>query len=239
MNDAHRFTSPSRRHLLRTLAAAGLLTSGEILGLIRSALAAGINPVPPGLHKLKGTVTLDGTPAREGQRVRPGDSVVTAPGAEALYVIGQDAFLQRENTTVQFGETAADFMRVLTGGLLSVFGKGQRRIQVGTATIGIRGTACYIEEGKVGASEGMATKPRTYFCLCYGEAEIVPTVAPQQREVIHTAHHDHPLYIYDDPRMATAMVKAPVINHTDAELTMLENLVGRWPPFYGKSYAGY
>ena len=24
---------------------------------------------------------------------------------------------------------------------------------------------------------------------------------------------------------------APVVNHTDAELTMLENLVGRWPPF--------
>jgi hypothetical protein len=28
-----------------------------------------------------------------------------------------------------------------------------------------------------------------------------------------------------------AIVVAPVINHTDAELTMLENLVGRWPPF--------
>jgi hypothetical protein len=27
------------------------------------------------------------------------------------------------------------------------------------------------------------------------------------------------------------MTKAEVINHTDAELTMLENSVGRWPPF--------
>ena len=222
----------SRRHLLGALAAAGLLTSVERLGLIRAALAAGANPVPPGLHRLKGVVTLNGTPAREGQLVKPGDTVVTAPGAEALYVIGQDAFLQREGTTVRFGETAADFMRVLTGRLLSVFGKGPKRIQVATATIGIRGTACYIEEpsGKVGAGD---TPLPTYFCLCYGEAEIVPTAAPQQREVVATTHHDHPLYIHGDPRMATSMVPAKVINHTDAELVMLENLVGRRPPFSG------
>jgi hypothetical protein len=29
------------------------------------------------------------------------------------------------------------------------------------------------------------------------------------------------------------MAPATVINHTDAELTMLENSVGRWPPFSG------
>jgi hypothetical protein len=27
------------------------------------------------------------------------------------------------------------------------------------------------------------------------------------------------------------MMKAPVVNHTDAELAMLESLVGRSPPF--------
>jgi len=30
-----------------------------------------------------------------------------------------------------------------------------------------------------------------------------------------------------------------VINHTDTELELLENLVGRWPPFYGKVATGY
>jgi hypothetical protein len=54
-----------------------------------------------------------------------------------------------------------------------------------------------------------------------------------------TTHHDHPLYIHDNMKMPTMMVSAPVINHTDAELVMLENLVGRWPPFYGKVDTGY
>jgi hypothetical protein len=233
--------SPARRHLLATLAAMGLLTAGERLGLVRAALANGANPVPPGLHKLKGAVTVNGQPAREGLLLRPGDTVVTAAGAEALYVIGQDAFLQRESSTVRFGADMADFMRVVAGKILSVFGKGERKIMISTATIGIRGTACYIEEGVPQQVAG-ATPSRspTYFCLCYGEAKVVPTAAPQQWETVITTHHDHPLYLYDDARMPSMMVNAPVINHTDAELVMLENLVGRWPPFYGatsKSYA--
>ena len=32
---------------------------------------------------------------------------------------------------------------------------------------------------------------------------------------------------------------AKLINHTDDELVMLENLVGRWPPFYGQSGLRY
>jgi hypothetical protein len=229
--------SPARRHLLATLAAMGLLTAGERLGLIRAALASGANPVPPGLHKLKGAVTVNGQPAREGLLLRPGDTVATGAAAEALYVIGQDAFLQRESTTVRFGADMADFMRVLSGKILSVFGRGERKISVSTATIGIRGTACYIEEGVPQKVAG--AKAPTYFCLCYGEARVVPTAAPQQWETVITSHHDHPLYLYDDKQMPSMMVTAPVINHTDAELVILENLVGRWPPFYGKVDTGY
>jgi len=273
--------NPPRRHLLKSLAAAGLLTGIERLGLIRAALAAGANPVPPGLHRLRGAVTLNGQPAREGQLVRPGDTVATGPGAEALYVIGEDAFLQRESSTVRFGADMANFMRVVSGKILSVFGRGQRNITVATATIGIRGTACYIEQPGAGEKVGDAgarsrgpacgdatveadaataisksdvahpargrsaptawgplhcerspggTAP-TYFCLCYGEARVTPTAAPQLGETVITTHHDHPLWIHDDMKMPTMMVSAEVINHTDAELTMLENLVGRRPPF--------
>lgn len=220
-----------RRHLLKSLAAAGLLTGIERLGLIRATLAAGANPVPPGLHRLKGAVTLNGQPAREGQLVRPGDTVATGPGAEALYVIGEDAFLQRESSTVRFGADMANFMRVVSGKILSVFGKGQRNITVATATIGIRGTACYIEQPGAGEKVGAGGTAPTYFCLCYGEARVTPTAAPQLGETVITTHHDHPLWIHDDMKMPTMMVSAEVINHTDAELTMLENLVGRRPPF--------
>lgn len=219
----------TRRTFLRNMAAAG----GAGL-LWQRALAAGNNPVPPGFQRLAGQVTLNGQPAREGQLVRPGDRIATGPGAEAIYVVGQDAFLQRENTRVNFGDTAsAAFLRVVTGKLMSVFGRGDKRIQLSTATIGIRGTGCYIEEPAEGSRDP------SYFCLCYGVADVVPEAAPAKAERIVTSHHDHPVYIHADPAMPTMMVTAPVRNHYDAELVMLENLVGRWPPFHGKTGAKY
>jgi len=114
-------------------------------------------------------------------------------------------------------------MRVVTGAILSVFGKGNKKLVVPTATIGIRGTGCYIE----------ASEHQTYFCLCYGSAEVTPGANPAAAEFIETSYHDHPIVINDDPS-TPAMQPATVINHTDIELTMLENLVGRWPPFYGR-----
>lgn len=214
-----------RRKLLGFLVAAAALGPAGISGLIREALAAGATPVAPGLHRLRGTVAVNGQPAREGQLIRPGDTIVTGPGSEAIYVIGQDAFLQREKSTVSFaGEAAASVMRVIAGGLLSVFGKGERKVVVPTATIGIRGTACYIE----------ATDRSVYFCLCYGTAEVAPKAEPGRLERIVTEYHDRPMMINDDPSLPT-MWTAAVVNHSDAELTLLENLVGRWPPFYGKS----
>lgn len=227
----------ARRQALHLLAAAGAIGALESLGpagisgLIQNALAEGTKPVAPGLHKIKGTVTVNGTPAREGMLLRAGDSIVTGPGSEAIYVIGQDAYLQRERSSVAFAaDAAAGVMRVITGGILSVFGKGQKRLEIPNATIGIRGTGCYIEtQGSV-----------TYFCLCYGEADIVPSAAPTRAERIETRHHDRPMLIHGDAGMPTMMAPAAVINHTDRELVLLENLVGRWPPFYGKSGAiGY
>lgn len=212
-----------RRDILRLLALAG---AAGPLGLVRQALAAGT--VTPGMRKLRGHVTINGMAATEGHPVNLGDTVATAPDSEAVYVIGQDAFLQRDASVVRFGaDVTANFLRVVSGRILSVFGrvdiKDTKRIAVSTATIGIRGTACYIEE----------EAHRTYFCLCYGEAEVTPTVAPAQQEIIRTRHHDHPIYINTDRTMPTSMVPALVINHTDAELTLLEALVGRVPPFQG------
>jgi len=223
-----------RRRLLKALAAAGLLGPAGISGLVSSALAKGNAPVAPGLHKLRGKVTVNSKPAQEGQLVGPGDTIATGPGSEAIYVIGQDAFLQRESTTVNFGaDSALNLMRVVTGKLLSVFGKSARTIQTSTATIGIRGTGCYIED------EGTGAKARTYFCLCYGSVELTPSAAPQERESYSTTHHDKPMYVHNDMKMPKMMVPATVINHSDDELKLLEALVGRWPPFYGQGGPKY
>jgi hypothetical protein len=230
-----------RRQLLQRLSAAGLLASGGVMGFLQRALAADLIPVPSGLHKFKGKVTINGRPARKGQSIRPGDTVVTSANGEATYVIGQDAFLQRGGSTISFGKTLADFMRVVNGRILSVFGKGEREIRFATATIGIRGTACYIETGDIQRKLGTdgTAHERAYFCLCYGAAQVTPTAVPAQQETIQTSHHDHPLYIDNDMGMPSMMVRAPVINHTDAELILLENLVGRWPPFYGTDVEPY
>ena len=214
-----------RRRFLKAMAAAGVLGPAGIAGLIQDALANGKAPVAPGIHKLRGEVTVNGKPAREGQLVVPGDSIATGRGGEVVYVIGQDAFLQRENSVVSFGaDVVKGLMRVVTGKILSVFGQGARTIQVSTATLGIRGTACYIED------EGEGNRARTYFCLCYGSVELTPNAAPQARETYSTKHHDRPLYLYNDPSMPKAMVPAGVENHGDDELDMLEALVGRWRP---------
>ncbi|MDD5029215.1 MAG: hypothetical protein PHH58_06920 [Rhodoferax sp.] len=222
-----------RRRWLKVLAAAGVFGPAGIAGVVSQALAMGKAPVAPGIHTLRGDVTVNGKPARPGQLIGPGDTVVTGADSQTIYVVGQDAFLQRDKTTLVFGTDAVkSFFRVVTGRVLSVFGKSQdqRILQASTASIGIRGTGCYIED------EGRGATARTYFCLCYGSVELTPMAAPQERESYSTSHHDHPLYIYNDMKMPKMMVPAGVINHTDDELTMLEGLVGRWPPFMGKSF---
>ena len=223
-----------RRRLLKALAAAGLLGPAGISGLIRDALAKGDAPIQPGLHKVRGEVIVNRRLATEGQLIKPGDTVVTGANSEAIYVIGQDAFMQRELTTVNFGaEAAKNLMRVVSGKILSVFGKGAKTIQVATATIGIRGTGCYIEE------ENHGVTARTYFCLCYGEVDLTPTASPRERESYSTVHHDKPMYIHNDMKMAKMMVPAGVINHSDDELKLLEALVGRTPPSWGSDGKKY
>lgn len=210
----------SRRQWLKQVGAAGLLGSVGLSSLIREALASGSKPILSGVHKLTGNVSINGKPASVGMVVGSGDTIVTGPGSEAIYVINQDAFLQRESSSVSFSGLTTDVMRVLTGKILSVFGKGQKKLQTATATIGIRGTGCYIE----------SDEKRVYFCLCYGTADVVPEADPSHVERFETKHHDHPVYLHHDSSMPM-MVDASVINHTDAELVLLESLVARWPPF--------
>ncbi|MBP7080827.1 MAG: hypothetical protein KBA96_06925 [Rhodocyclaceae bacterium] len=240
----------ARRQFLQRLAATSVIGAGGISLLIQNALANGKDPLASGMHKITGDVRVNGVAAKEGMLLKNGDTIETGAKSQAIYVIGKDAFFQRDNTTVNFASgAAADVMRVLTGKILSVFGKGQRTIQTSTATIGIRGTGCYIEDEPalprskpVGAGD-TPLKPtkssRTYFCLCYGTVELTPTAMPQQKETYSTKHHDHPLYIHDDPTMATCMVAAPVSNHSDIELALLESLVGRQPPFPSEYWRTY
>ena len=211
-----------RRQLLKGIAT---LTIAEQLGFLRAAWALGDKLPPPGIFRLKGEVRINGKLAREGTPVQAGDVITTGAQSEAIYVIGKDAYLQRDRSTVSLsGDALKGGLRVITGKLLAVFGKGEKRIETSTATIGIRGTGCYIE----------AEENKVYFCLCYGTADIASSKAPDKIETINTEHHEHPVILHAN---GSQMEAADMINHTDSELILLESLLGRVPPFYGK--AGY
>jgi hypothetical protein len=62
--------------------------------------------------------------------------------------------------------------------------------------------------------------------------ELQASNMPEAREAVKATHHDAPRYIHAHGEMPIKMIEsAPVVNHTDAELIMLEALVGRKPPF--------
>ncbi len=114
-------------------------------------------------------------------------------------------------------------MRILSGKILSVFGRREKphTITTTTATIGIRGTGIYLE----------SEADRSYVCTCYGQTRIVARAdANVSRDVI-SRHHDRPLYVLPSAGNGELIVPAPFINHTDSELALIEELVGRTTPF--------
>ena len=48
-----------------------------------------------------------------------------------------------------------------------------------------------------------------------------------------TKHHDRPLYVLPASVSKKLILPAPIINHSDTELALIEELVGRTPPFSG------
>jgi hypothetical protein len=204
----------ARRRALLALAAAIGLPAAFRLALAQSSAKQGVRTV-------QGDMRINGKPAETGTLVRPGDTIVLANGALATFVVGQDAFLMRGNSRAELigSGLLVSAVQLVTGKLLGVFGSGgERRLVTSTASIGIRGTGAYVE----------AEPKRTYFCLCYGTAEVAATMGGA-RESYSTRHHESPRYIYGDGRKRP-IVPASVANHTDSELILLESLVGRSPP---------
>jgi hypothetical protein len=202
-----------RRDWITALGALG------VSSMISEALAKG--DVPPGVARLDGSATVNGRDAKVGTAVKLGDRVATSKSSQAVIVVGSDAFLLRSNTTieVQGSQGILSSMLVATGQVLSVFSKKPVAIKAATASIGIRGTGAYIE----------IHPDHVYFCLCYGEALVEGPGMASAREV-KTTHHESPLRLRDDGGIMK-VEPGPFQNHSDAELVMLESLVGREPPF--------
>jgi hypothetical protein len=174
-------------------------------------------------HRIEGEVSINGKPADGRAEIHALDLVVTGANGGAILIMGKDALLIRANSEVEIlgkpKTVVLTGLRMLTGALLAVFGKGERQLLTATATAGIRGTGVYME----------SSPELTYFCTCYGEVELVDQHRLEKRLVVSGYHT--PNYVHATMRDGAMMHKADFINHTDEELVMLEGLVGRKPPF--------
>ncbi len=231
MNRFDKIDDPRRRLLIDALTL-GLISAGFPVGTAVAQGVFGSRPakLPPGqsIYRIAGTASVNGTAATLGTQVRPGDTVETGKDSEMVFVVGGHSMIVRSETRLvlegekkESGSLLLSAMRLLTGKLLSVSRNTQMRVITTTATIGIRGTGWYAE----------SDPEQTYFCTCYGIADIAASSDPASKETVEAKHHDRPLYILGKSASGRGIRNAPFINHTDQELMLIETLVGRTPPF--------
>lgn len=238
MKSGHPADDPRRNFLIRALAMGAYGVSGST-AVSRSVWAQALGkvpgPLPEGrsIYRLRGDVRVNNSPATLESLIKPGDRVTTGSASQAVFVVQSNAFILRSNSQLEL-EPAEDStvlrgLRMFAGALLSVFGRRRPpRINTPVATIGIRGTGVYVE----------SEEDRSYICTCYGETELQSATDPSSRETLRTEHHDAPRYILASGNSGELIVPAPFKNHTDEELTLIEALVGREPPFgvFGGGY---
>ncbi|CAB5131467.1 hypothetical protein D3OALGB2SA_3660 [Olavius algarvensis associated proteobacterium Delta 3] len=226
---------PARRFFLTTFLAGSTWGLLGFPGLVTRLLAMGARDFPQGVQKLQGNVFINGRPAALGDLVGENDVVTTGPDAMVVFVIGQGVYLLRDNSRFELNHASAggtetgitDLIRLYKGKMLGVFSRKQRKqIFTSTAVLGIRGSGAYVE----------SEVSRSYVCLCYGRAKLTANAEPAIIKKLSTHHHEAPRFIYSSGEKLIR--PAPVFNHTDAELIMLEALVGRKPPFVRQGGGG-
>ncbi len=202
----------------------GLAAAASVLGSAPSIL-----PSNKSIFRLAGTVTVNGIAATMETRIFAGDTVQTGKDGEIVFVVGGTSMILRADSNVVLDPAPKEStsslisgLRLLTGKLLSVHGKGQPvRMSTMVATIGIRGTGVYME----------SDPEQSYICTCYGVTDISAVNDNESKETVSATHHDRPLYILAKAQPGNSIRRAPFINHTDQELMLIESLVGRTPPF--------
>jgi hypothetical protein len=171
--------------------------------------------------ELRGDVLLNGQRLRPEQTIQTGDRIDTGPDAHLVFVVGTAAMQVRQNSRmlVERGNTinTVAVLRLLTGAVVSVFGRGtSRQIVTPTLTAGIRGTGVYAE---VFADQGN----RSYFCNCYG---VVDMAAGGNRAESRSDYHQS-FWGEVEPRNGRFLTPAKAINHTDEEVEQLAQLIGQ------------
>ncbi len=171
--------------------------------------------------QLTGDATINGNRLSPQQTIQTGDDIQTGPGSNLVFVIGNSSFQVRQNSrlSVERGSTlnAVSVLRLLTGAVGSVWGKGvNRSIVMPTLTAGIRGTGVYAE---IFADRGN----RNYFCNCYGTVD----VGAGTEKVVSEAQYHQAFWADANPQNGRSLSPAGAINHSDEELEFLAGLINQ------------
>jgi hypothetical protein len=182
-------------------------------------LPAAIAQQRSNIVQLTGDATLNGMRLNPQQAIQTGDEIQTGPGSNLIFVIGNASFQVRQNSrlAVERGNTlnAVSLLRLLTGAVASVWGKGvNRSIVMPTLTAGIRGTGVYAE---IFADQG----DRNYFCNCYGTVDMD---AGNEKQVSQADYHQA-FWADATPRDGKFLSPARALNHSDEELEFLAGLI--------------
>jgi hypothetical protein len=172
---------------------------------------------------LRGDAFVNGQKLRQDQFVQTGDQIETGPDSQLVFVMGNSAFMVRQNSrfTVERGDTlfAVSVLRLLTGAIVSVWKKGNyRMVTTPTLTAGIRGTGVYTE---------VAPDGRSYFCNCYGTVAL----SSGRDNMLSQSDYHQSFWAEVEPKEGRWITPAGAINHTDEEVEMVAALAGqptRW-----------
>ncbi|MBI2768067.1 MAG: iron dicitrate transport regulator FecR [Burkholderiales bacterium] len=171
--------------------------------------------------EMQGDAMVNGERLVPARTLQTGDQIETGPGSSLVFVIGNTSFQVRQNSrmAVERGPTlnAVSVLRMLTGAVASVWGKGSsRQIITPTLTAGIRGTGVYTE---VLPQQNF----RSYFCNCYGTVDM----AASGDKVVSVAEYHQSFWGEAEPKNGKMLTPAKAINHTDEELEFLARLVNQ------------
>lgn len=219
---------PARRARLMQMLCCGALGLAPNSLLQAGMLAVAAKKLETGrsIYRLRGTVWVNGQRANQNTRILAGDTVRTGKRSRLVFAVGGDSFLLRSDSEMELSgvEFFISNLRLLTGRLLSVFAKRNNGQTLGmsasTATIGIRGSGVYME----------VEPDLTYLCTCYGQVALSASDNPDDSELITSNNHDEPRFISREEKNGTRIRTAPVFNHTNEELELLEAIVGRETP---------
>lgn len=207
----------NRRRFLSYAAALPLAMYLPISGHAASRRLNGV------IHEIEGDVFINKNTASQSSIIQSGNRITVAYGGRLVFSMGDDSYLLQEGSSLEIASqdnAVVSGLRLLTGGLLSVFGKRQTttKIYTRTATIGIRGTGVYLN----------SQPEKLYFCTCYGSTDL--HLGHNHTEHIHATHHSA-FDVTGNTANSMKMIATEVIGHTDDELRLLERYSGRKPLF--------